>query len=185
MTRSRRGRCWSILSRLPKSVEARVLLGNSYLRSLEVAPALEHYRAALAMDPRISPSSTKWVSARSPPAIMRARSASIDRHPCGGHERADAAPARQAWRSGQPGQTPCQRLRGNDRVRPRMVGHRPHVPAHATPRKALRSGNLIFESGPGGGSLLVSFSMQHNPDFLATNVEYVHILPVKLQKPCP
>jgi len=41
-----------LVARLPNSREARVLLGNSYLRSLEVAPALEHYRAALALDPK-------------------------------------------------------------------------------------------------------------------------------------
>jgi tetratricopeptide (TPR) repeat protein len=41
-----------LVARLPHSTEARVLLGNSYLRSLEIAPALEHYRAALALDPK-------------------------------------------------------------------------------------------------------------------------------------
>jgi tetratricopeptide (TPR) repeat protein len=40
---------------LPKSVEARVLLANSYLRSLEVVPAMEHYRAALAVEPKNLP----------------------------------------------------------------------------------------------------------------------------------
>lgn len=44
-----------LVARLPKSTEARVLLANSYLRSLEVAPALEHYRAALALDPKSLP----------------------------------------------------------------------------------------------------------------------------------
>src|SRR5260370_42425342 len=41
-----------LVERLPKSAEARVLLGNSYLRSLEAAPALDHYRAAHALDPK-------------------------------------------------------------------------------------------------------------------------------------
>jgi tetratricopeptide (TPR) repeat protein len=41
-----------LVARLPKSAEARVLLGNSYLRSLEAAPALEHYRVAHALDPK-------------------------------------------------------------------------------------------------------------------------------------
>ena len=41
-----------LVARLPHSTQARVLLANSYLRSLEVAPALEHYRAALALDPK-------------------------------------------------------------------------------------------------------------------------------------
>ncbi|WP_371418393.1 CDC27 family protein, partial [Methylocapsa sp. S129] len=41
-----------LVARLPKSAEARVLLANSYLRSLEAAPALEHYRAAHALDPK-------------------------------------------------------------------------------------------------------------------------------------
>ena len=40
-----------LVARLPKSVEARSLLAQSYLRSLEAAPALEHYRAASALDP--------------------------------------------------------------------------------------------------------------------------------------
>ncbi len=40
-----------LVARLPKSVEARVLLATSYLRSLEAATALEHYRAAHAMEP--------------------------------------------------------------------------------------------------------------------------------------
>ena len=44
-----------LVARLPKSTEARVLLANSYLRSLEVAPALEHYRAAFALDPKSLP----------------------------------------------------------------------------------------------------------------------------------
>jgi len=38
--------------RLPNSAEARGLLAQSYLRSLEVGPALEHYRAASALDPK-------------------------------------------------------------------------------------------------------------------------------------
>jgi tetratricopeptide (TPR) repeat protein len=40
-----------IVARLPKSVEARTLLATSYLRSLEAAPALEHYRAAHLLEP--------------------------------------------------------------------------------------------------------------------------------------
>jgi len=41
-----------IVARLPNSAEARALLAQSYLRSLEAAPALEHYRAAHALDPK-------------------------------------------------------------------------------------------------------------------------------------
>ncbi|WP_158818016.1 hypothetical protein [Methylocapsa sp. S129] len=37
-----------LVARLPKSAEARVLLANSYLRSLEAAPALEHSEPGLA-----------------------------------------------------------------------------------------------------------------------------------------
>ena len=35
-----------IAARMPHSAEARALLGAAYLRNLESAPALEHYRAA-------------------------------------------------------------------------------------------------------------------------------------------
>ncbi|HXT08615.1 MAG TPA: hypothetical protein VN715_16990 [Roseiarcus sp.] len=41
-----------LVDRLPKSVEARVLLAQSYLRSLESRPALEHYRLAHELDPK-------------------------------------------------------------------------------------------------------------------------------------
>src|SRR5271163_3365023 len=41
-----------IAARLPNSAEAQALLAQSYLRSLEAAPALEHYRAAHALDPK-------------------------------------------------------------------------------------------------------------------------------------
>jgi tetratricopeptide (TPR) repeat protein len=41
-----------LVERLPKSAEARALLGQSYLRSLEAAPALEHYRLAHELDPK-------------------------------------------------------------------------------------------------------------------------------------
>jgi len=41
-----------LAARLPKSAEARALLGQSYLRSLEVRPALEHYRIAHELDPK-------------------------------------------------------------------------------------------------------------------------------------
>lgn len=41
-----------LVERLPKSAEARTLLANSYLRSLEAAPALEHYRLAHALEPK-------------------------------------------------------------------------------------------------------------------------------------
>src|SRR5271154_304075 len=40
-----------LVARLPNSVEARSLLATSYLRSLEAAPALEHYRAAHLLEP--------------------------------------------------------------------------------------------------------------------------------------
>lgn len=40
-----------LVERLPKSAEARALLANSYLRSLEAAPALDHYRLAHALEP--------------------------------------------------------------------------------------------------------------------------------------
>ncbi len=40
-----------LVARLPKSAEARGLLAQSYLRSLEVATALEHYQAAHALEP--------------------------------------------------------------------------------------------------------------------------------------
>ena len=40
-----------LVGRLPRSVEARALLAQSYLRSLEAAPALEHYRIASALEP--------------------------------------------------------------------------------------------------------------------------------------
>jgi hypothetical protein len=39
------------VARLPNSVEARTLLATSYLRSLEAAPALEHFRAAHLLEP--------------------------------------------------------------------------------------------------------------------------------------
>jgi tetratricopeptide (TPR) repeat protein len=41
-----------IVERVPKSVEARALLAQSYLRSLEAAAALEHYRVAHELDPK-------------------------------------------------------------------------------------------------------------------------------------
>jgi tetratricopeptide (TPR) repeat protein len=41
-----------LVERLPKSVEARALLAQSYLRSLEAKPALEHYRIAHELDPK-------------------------------------------------------------------------------------------------------------------------------------
>ncbi len=41
-----------LVARLPKSAEARALLGQSYLRSLELEPALEHYRVASELDPK-------------------------------------------------------------------------------------------------------------------------------------
>ena len=41
-----------LVDRMPKSVEARVLLAQSYLRSLEATPALEHYRLAHELDPK-------------------------------------------------------------------------------------------------------------------------------------
>jgi tetratricopeptide (TPR) repeat protein len=41
-----------MVERLPKSVEARALLAQSYLRSLEAGPALEHYRIAHELDPK-------------------------------------------------------------------------------------------------------------------------------------
>jgi len=41
-----------LVTRLPTSGEARALLAHSYLRSLEAAPALEHYRAAHALEPK-------------------------------------------------------------------------------------------------------------------------------------
>jgi tetratricopeptide (TPR) repeat protein len=41
-----------LVERLPKSVEARALLAQSYLRSLEAATALEHYRLAHELDPK-------------------------------------------------------------------------------------------------------------------------------------
>ncbi len=41
-----------LVERLPNSVEARALLAQSYLRSLEAGPALEHYRIAQALDPK-------------------------------------------------------------------------------------------------------------------------------------
>jgi tetratricopeptide (TPR) repeat protein len=41
-----------LVERLPKSVEARALLAQSYLRSLEAMPALEHYRIAHELDPK-------------------------------------------------------------------------------------------------------------------------------------
>jgi tetratricopeptide (TPR) repeat protein len=40
-----------LVERLPKSVEARVLVATSYLRSLEPVPALQHFRAAAALAP--------------------------------------------------------------------------------------------------------------------------------------
>ena len=41
-----------LAERLPRSAEARALLGQSYLRSFEVAPALEHYKIAHDLDPK-------------------------------------------------------------------------------------------------------------------------------------
>jgi tetratricopeptide (TPR) repeat protein len=41
-----------MVERLPYSVEARALLAQSYLRSLEAKPALEHYRIAHQLDPK-------------------------------------------------------------------------------------------------------------------------------------
>ena len=41
-----------LVARLPNSVEARALLAQSYLRSLEAQPALEHYRIAHQLDPK-------------------------------------------------------------------------------------------------------------------------------------
>jgi tetratricopeptide (TPR) repeat protein len=41
-----------LVKRLPNSVEARALLAQSYLRSLEAQPALEHYRIAHKLDPK-------------------------------------------------------------------------------------------------------------------------------------
>ena len=41
-----------LVTRLPNSAEARALLAQSYLRSLEVQPALEHYRIASELDPK-------------------------------------------------------------------------------------------------------------------------------------
>ena len=41
-----------LVTRLPTSGEARALLAHSYLRSLEAAPALEHDRAAHALEPK-------------------------------------------------------------------------------------------------------------------------------------
>ena len=41
-----------LVERLPNSVEARSLLAQSYLRSLEAAPALAHYRIAHQLDPK-------------------------------------------------------------------------------------------------------------------------------------
>ena len=49
--------------------------------------------------------------------------------------------------AGSTSQTPRQRLRSDNRVLARMAPHRPRLPAHATPRQALRSTNVIFESG--------------------------------------
>ena len=41
-----------LAARLPRSAEARALLAQSYLRSLELDPALEHYTAAHELDPK-------------------------------------------------------------------------------------------------------------------------------------
>jgi hypothetical protein len=41
-----------LVERMPKSVEARLLLAQSYLRSLEAAPALQHYRLAHELEPK-------------------------------------------------------------------------------------------------------------------------------------
>ena len=41
-----------LVERLPQSVEARALLAQSYLRSLEAQPALDHYRIAHELDPK-------------------------------------------------------------------------------------------------------------------------------------
>jgi site-specific DNA recombinase len=56
-------------------------------------------------------------------------------HHCSGVRRTDV-------RLDQPSPTPGQGFRGNHRVRARVAAHRPRVPAHATPRKALRFGNV-------------------------------------------
>src|SRR5208283_130059 len=60
---------------------------------------------------------------------------------------AQALGRRTDVRLDQPSQTPRQRLRSDNRVLARMAPHRPRLPAHATPRQALRSTNVIFESG--------------------------------------
>src|SRR4051794_30357470 len=41
-----------LVERLPQSPEARALLAQSYLRSLEAAPALQHYRIAHGLEPK-------------------------------------------------------------------------------------------------------------------------------------
>src|ERR1700761_5024860 len=41
-----------LVDRMPKSLEARVLLAQSYLRSLEAESALKHYRLAHELDPK-------------------------------------------------------------------------------------------------------------------------------------
>lgn len=41
-----------LVRRLPRSLEARLLLANSYMRSLEATQALEHYRICLSLDPQ-------------------------------------------------------------------------------------------------------------------------------------
>ena len=61
------------------------------------------------------------------------------------HRVAEALGRREDVRLDQPGKTPRQRLRGDHRVRARMAAHRSRIPAHATPRKALRSASVIFE----------------------------------------
>ena len=40
-----------LVARMPKSVDAQLLLARAHLRALEVAPALTHYEAAAALDP--------------------------------------------------------------------------------------------------------------------------------------
>ena len=40
-----------LAERLPRSIEARSLLAQSYLRSLELTPALENYRLAHELEP--------------------------------------------------------------------------------------------------------------------------------------
>ena len=50
-------------------------------------------------------------------------------------------------RTFKPRQTPRQRLRGDHQIRTRLAPRRPRVSVNPTPRKALRSAGLNFESG--------------------------------------